>query len=91
MPAGLQRPISTVPQGGKEDRMAAASCRIEAGQVWIPNEADWLPVLLNELLAFPAGKHDDQVNSISQFLLWAQDRSRKQVIGMFGGELFVGE
>ena len=29
-----------------------------------------------ELLAFPAGRHDDQVDSISQALTWIRDRRR---------------
>ena len=27
---------------------------------------------LNEMLAFPNGRHDDQVDSVSQFLNWVQ-------------------
>lgn len=88
---GSPRPIGVVPLGSKPDRMAVASCRIEAGQVWMPRDAPWLSILLNELLAFPNGRHDDQVDSISQFLNWAQNRPRPQVISMFGGEVITGE
>lgn len=35
---------------------------------YLPREADWLDTLLLELLAFPSGQHDDQVDSVSQFL-----------------------
>jgi hypothetical protein len=31
---------------------------------------------LNELLAFPNGRHDDQVDSISQLLNWVQEYLR---------------
>lgn len=36
----------------------------------------WMPELLHELLAFPAVKHDDQVDSISQFANWLAERSK---------------
>ena len=36
-----------------------------------PGGADWLDGFLHELLAFPYGQHDDQVDSVSQFLNWA--------------------
>ena len=40
--------------------------QIEKGKVWFPSQAPWLESLMKELLAFPNGKHDDQVDSISQ-------------------------
>jgi phage terminase large subunit-like protein len=51
--------------------MMAQSDKIEAGQVYLPRQAEWLDTLLLELLAFPNGRHDDQVDSVSQFLKWA--------------------
>lgn len=70
-PHGMPRPIGIKPEGSKADRMAAQSFRIEAGQVHLPADAPWLDDYLLELLAFPYGKHDDQVDSTSQFLKWA--------------------
>jgi predicted phage terminase large subunit-like protein len=40
----------------------------EAGDIHLPAEAAWLPVLLDELAAFPNGVHDDQVDAMSQAL-----------------------
>jgi phage terminase large subunit-like protein len=34
----------------------------------LPYEASWLEDLENELFSFPRGRHDDQVDSISQAL-----------------------
>ena len=80
MPAGLIRPIGVKPEGSKQERMAAQSAKIEAGQVHLPKDAPWLGEFLSELLAFPIGRHDDQVDSVSQFLFWWQkDRARTQV------------
>jgi predicted phage terminase large subunit-like protein len=73
-PPGMVRPIGRKPVGSKIDRMVAQSAKIEAGHVWLPREAAWLNTFLIELLAFPYGRHDDQVDSVSQFLDWASFR-----------------
>jgi predicted phage terminase large subunit-like protein len=70
-PPGIPRPIGLKPEGSKADRMVAQSAKIEAGQVHLPKEADWLAAFLLELLAFPNGHYDDQVDSVSHFLRWA--------------------
>jgi predicted phage terminase large subunit-like protein len=73
-PGGMNRPIGVKPDGSKADRMVAQSAKIEAGHVHLPREADWLDNLLLEILGFPQAKHDDQVDSVSQFLRWAATR-----------------
>lgn len=72
-PRGMPAPIGIVPKGDKQDRLAAQSAKIEGGQVLLPGEAPWLADFLSEILAFPNGRHDDQVDSLSQFLYWASD------------------
>jgi hypothetical protein len=47
------------------------SAKIEAGAVHLPRQAPWLDDLKAELLAFPHGPHDDQVDAIAQALAWA--------------------
>ncbi len=69
--------VATQPKGDKVQRMEAQSARIEAGQVFLPKDAPWLGDLLNELLAFPKGKYDDQVDSVSQFLNWMSARENR--------------
>jgi predicted phage terminase large subunit-like protein len=90
LPPGLPRPLGRKPEGSKADRMVAQSAKIEAGHVYLPKEAVWLDTLLHELLAFPTGRHDDQVDSVSQFLQWTslQGSFRFTMVGM-GGKLFV--
>src|SRR5262249_13268482 len=73
-PNGMTCPIGVKPDGSKADRMVAQSAKIEAGHVHLPKQADWLDSFLLELLAFPHGRHDDQVDSVSQFLKWAAAR-----------------
>jgi predicted phage terminase large subunit-like protein len=70
-PPGMPRPIGQKPEGSKIDRMVAQSAKIEAGHVHLPKQADWLDSFLLEILAFPRGRYDDQVDSVSQFLKWA--------------------
>ncbi len=32
--------------------------------LYVPMHAEWYPALRSELLSFPAGKHDDQVDAL---------------------------
>lgn len=73
MTQGFPRPIGIRVKEDKLVRMEAQSAKIEAGQMHIPAEAPWLGDYMHELLAFPYGKFDDQVDSTSQFLKWASD------------------
>ena len=73
MPDGMTRPIGIKPEGSKVDRMAAQSAKIEAGHIYLPKSAPWVADFLTELLSFPNGRHDDQVDSVSQFLRWLQN------------------
>ena len=67
---GDLRPIAITPDADKVTRMAAQSAKIEAGYVLLPEFAPWVGDLITELMQFPHGRHDDQVDSISQFLGW---------------------
>src|SRR5262249_45359957 len=70
--AGSPFPIPIDPKGDKVMRMYVQAAKIEAGQVYLPREAPWLSEFLLEVLAFPRYRHDDQVDSLSQFLNWVQ-------------------
>lgn len=70
----IPRPIAIRPRGDKVTRMAAQTAKIEAGQVLIPESAPWLHDFQLEVLAFPNGRHDDQVDSMAQFLRWIARR-----------------
>jgi len=60
--------IAVKPEYDKKIRMAIQAAKFENGQVFFPKEAPWLRDLEDELFAFPSGRHDDQVDSISQAL-----------------------
>ncbi|MDU8944306.1 phage terminase large subunit [Ovoidimarina sediminis] len=54
------------PKDSKEVRMDLAMVPIAAGKVYLPDDAEWLPELIRELLAFPSGANDDQVDGHCQ-------------------------
>ena len=56
------------PRQDKVSRAAIQSVKIEQGRVYLPKAADWLEAFEAEVRHFPAGKHDDQVDSMVQFL-----------------------
>ncbi len=58
------------PEGNKATRAAAITNLIEEGRVFLPRQAGWLETFRNELLQFPNGRHDDQVDSMVNFLRW---------------------
>jgi len=74
-PAEVSMPIAFDPESDKVTRMSAQSAKIEAGQILLPRKASWLADFQAELLQFPHGRHDDQVDSLSQFLSWLSKRS----------------
>jgi predicted phage terminase large subunit-like protein len=52
-------------KGSKEARVEGITGTIEAKKLFLPTEAPWLLDFERELLAFPAGKHDDQVDALT--------------------------
>lgn len=70
------RPIAIKPEGDKAMRMSAQSAKIEAGHVLLPERARWLEEFRTEMLQFPECRYDDQVDSVSQFLAWYEQRRR---------------
>ena len=56
------------PKGDKTMRLNGVTAAIEAGQVFVPMHAPWLDDYLHELMMFPAGRYNDQVDSTSQAL-----------------------
>ncbi|MFC6637177.1 phage terminase large subunit [Sulfitobacter sediminilitoris] len=59
-----------IPKGDKQTRLLGVTPLIESGKVAIPKNAPWLATFQHEVILFPKGKHDDQVDSLSQFLIW---------------------
>jgi predicted phage terminase large subunit-like protein len=61
----------------KEFRFDSVLPMIEAHEVLFPERAAWLTDYETELLTFPAVRHDDQVDSTSQYLKWARKRVKR--------------
>jgi len=71
---GLSRVTRYKPDGDKFMRPHAQTATIENGFVHLPETAHWLADYLHELTMFPAGRHDDQVDSTPQALAWTKIR-----------------
>jgi predicted phage terminase large subunit-like protein len=68
--------VGRKPDADKETRMCRQQGRFEAGRVLLPNEAPWLADFESELLAFPSGRYDDQVDALLLFLEWFAQHER---------------
>jgi predicted phage terminase large subunit-like protein len=51
-------------RGDKEIRAQSIRGRIAMDGLYVPERAQWYPALQHELLTFPDGKHDDQVDAL---------------------------
>ena len=62
--------VAVVPDGGKVARAQAVSPQVESGNVYLPHPAiaPWVEAFVEECATFPNGRHDDQVDQISQAL-----------------------
>lgn len=54
-----------VPLTDKMVRASPLRGRMQLGKVYFPSNASWFSTLQTELLRFPGGKHDDQVDSLA--------------------------
>ena len=73
--------VGRKPDTDKVTRMSRQQGRFEAGRILLPTEALWLADFENELLAFPSGRYDDQVDALLLFLDWfAQNEQYLQPI-----------
>lgn len=91
--------VAIEPEGDKISRANGVSSIVEAGHVYLPEVADWLLDFESEVFGFPLTKHDDQVDTMTQFLKWAHSRmvslqawgSGQVSVGMQGGESQIDE
>lgn len=61
-------PIKYKPQADKITRANNASLFISSGRVLLKRNALWLSDFKSEINAFPNGKHDDQVDALTQLI-----------------------
>lgn len=63
------------PEGNKESRLHSCAVMFEAGNVWLPNPTiyPWVNDYVDELISFPTGANDDQVDATTMCLLRWKD------------------
>lgn len=66
-------PYMAKPWASKKERLIGQTGQLEAGLCVLPNEAPWFDAFIAELRAFPGGRHDDQVDALSQLLEFAMN------------------
>jgi predicted phage terminase large subunit-like protein len=84
--------IPVKPDGDKAMRAHAAAPPLEAGNVFVPGFASpdgsgpdtartpaWVQDLIDECASFPNAANDDQVDALTQLLIWARGRTRLKV------------
>jgi predicted phage terminase large subunit-like protein len=62
-------PVNPKDYGDKVSRAAAISPQVQAGNVYLPDGAEWLGEYIGQHGAFPNGENDDEVDQTSQVLL----------------------
>ncbi len=59
----------------KDVRIVAASAHFENRQVLFPQNAPWLDQCLAKVLGYPSAKHNDVIDSISQYINWVRGQT----------------
>ncbi len=67
--------VACMPDADKLTRFTRVTPLMEAGKVALPVHALWLAGFEAELMGFPDGAHDDQVDVVSQYLNWVRGRT----------------
>src|SRR4029077_5234674 len=71
------------PGTDKRERLIAQTDLFAGGSVRLSRRAGWLEESVAELLSFP-GRHDDQVDALTQGLAWGRQQwSRKLIVGFY--------
>lgn len=72
--------IAVKPEGGKTARAQASTADVEAGNVYLPEDAEWTLGWITVFAKFPLVKHDDDVDAFTQALNWMRRRSIPRVL-----------
>jgi predicted phage terminase large subunit-like protein len=82
----IHNPVLPIKTGGKSKIIRADTITsiIQSGKVFLPDpkNVSWMDDFLDEINKFPNGKHDDQVDSMSQFLNFIKHKQTTRQIKM---------
>lgn len=67
---GIGNIVGVDPLGGKESRIRAAATIVMNGTIYLPNHEKFSSELVEEAAEFPLGNNDDQLDAMSQALLY---------------------
>jgi predicted phage terminase large subunit-like protein len=81
---GLQGVVAIRPDSDKRTRMYSQTPKLEAGSLILPKSAPWISDFREEYLAFPEGRYNDQIDALSQFLLWRTNSEHSRFHFDFG-------
>jgi phage terminase large subunit-like protein len=79
--------LAIKPDSDKLARAQAVTPLVEAGKVFLPESIPLVAELIDELACFPAGRHDDIVDSVTQALNYL----RRQSVTSFFEPIFGSE
>jgi predicted phage terminase large subunit-like protein len=65
-------------KSNKQVRAELVTPLIESGRVFLPQRARWIDDFLYEMSVFPSGLYSDQVDALSQALVYLKDRFDKE-------------
>ena len=82
--------IPITPTADKRTRMYGETVKLMAGSLIVPQAAPYLDEFIHEYRAFPSGKHDDQVDALSQMLANLSLLPSGNFIADFGWGDFAG-
>lgn len=68
------RIVPVDPQGGKVARAMAIQPIAEGHRIYIAHKAAWADSMLGEIADFPTGKHDDQVDAMTQAITYLDSK-----------------
>jgi predicted phage terminase large subunit-like protein len=78
--------IDIKPDRDKQSRLISQIDLFEGDSVLLPKDAPWLEAFVSELLSFP-GRHDDQVDALSQGLAWRREAWKAPLVQRRGSGL----
>ena len=67
---GHQAELCPTGRNSKLERLQEHLHLFVEGRIFVAGDQPWTTELVNELLCFPNGRHDDQVDALSLYLAW---------------------